>query len=53
MRDLVGDDGQRITDFMLGVLEYETERTETPEWFTAEIRRLSEIRRRSAAASEP
>jgi hypothetical protein len=90
VRELVGDDGRRIADFMLGVLEDETERTETwmqeatwladrgfgkpvqpqavelsahggfdldavekgAEWFTAEIGRLSEIRRRSAAASE-
>jgi Family of unknown function (DUF5681) len=90
VRELVGDDGRRIADFMLGVLEDETERTETrmqaatwladrglgepmqpqevelsahagfdpdevkkgAEWFTAEIRRLSEIRRRFAAASE-
>jgi hypothetical protein len=29
VRDLVGDDGRRIADFMLGVLEDESERTET------------------------
>ncbi len=29
VRDLVGDDGRRIADFMLGVLNDETERTET------------------------
>jgi hypothetical protein len=90
VRELVGDDGQRIADFMLGVLEDDTERTETrmqaatwladrgfgkptqpqeveltartyfdpdevkkaAEAFEAKIRRLSEIRRRSAAASE-
>jgi Family of unknown function (DUF5681) len=90
VRELVGDDGQRIADFMVRVLEDERERTETrmqaatwladrgfgkptqpqavelsaypgfdpdevkkgAERFTAEIRRLSEIRRRSAAASE-
>ena len=90
VRELVGDDGRRIADFTLGVLEDDTERTETrmqaatwladrgfgkptqpqavelsahtafdpdevkkgAEWFTAELGRLSEIRRRSAAASE-
>jgi hypothetical protein len=29
VRELVGDDGRRIADFMLGVLDDETERTET------------------------
>jgi hypothetical protein len=29
VRELVGDDGRRIADFMLGVLEDESERTET------------------------
>jgi hypothetical protein len=29
VRELVGDDGRRIADFMLGVLDYEAERTET------------------------
>jgi hypothetical protein len=29
VRDLVGDDVRRIADFMLGVLEDESERTET------------------------
>jgi hypothetical protein len=29
VRELVGDDGQRIADFMLSILDNETERTET------------------------
>jgi hypothetical protein len=29
VRELVGDDGRRIADFMLSVLDDETERTET------------------------
>ena len=29
VRELVGDDGRRIADFMLGVLDDEAERTET------------------------
>jgi hypothetical protein len=29
VRELVGDDGRRIADFMVAVLEDETERTET------------------------
>jgi hypothetical protein len=29
VRELVGDDGRRIADFMLGVLDDESERTET------------------------
>jgi hypothetical protein len=29
VRELVGDDGQRIADFMVGILDDETERTET------------------------